>query len=89
MSAVFVNTDRIPSSSHNATGEDENGMFWPAHTRFQALPLARERFHRKCASEYRTDHKTLVFVEQIGGEEVVVMMDEQFFKAHFVKENVA
>ena len=89
MSTVFVNKDRIPSSSHNATGEDENGMFWPANTRFQTISKERERFNRKRASEYRSDYKHLVFVEQVGGEEVLVMMNEQFFKDHFVREDVA
>jgi hypothetical protein len=79
---TFVLKDRIPSSSHNATGEDENGMFWPSGTRFKKLPPERTKFW---TTRYG-DYVGKVFLEQIGGEEVVVVVDEAFFKAHFVQE---
>jgi hypothetical protein len=82
MSDVFVNKDRVPSSSHNATGEDEQGFFWPAGTRFCPASKATEKRYKK----YCGDYANKVFLRQIGGEEVVVAMDEWFFKAHFVKE---
>jgi hypothetical protein len=69
---------RIPSSSHNAFS-DENGMHWPAGTKFKRLDKRREAWWR--SQHY--DHNELVFIEQIGGEEVLVAMTQKKFSEVF------
>ena len=79
MLKIYTLKVRIPSSSHNATGEDEQGMFWPAGTQFRRIKPRVEAWYKRKNSEY-AEH---VFLEQIGGEEVTVAMKRQQFAEVF------
>ena len=83
---IFVNKDRVASTSHNATGEDEQGFFWPEGTRFKLLQGGVADFFKAVKFYGRTLPKGAVVLEQVGAEEVRCVCKEQFFKEHFVRE---
>jgi hypothetical protein len=61
----------IPSSSHNSPCNEELGHHWPAGQQFYLLPKSKQNYFGKTA------------FEQIGGEEVIVVIPtpkvEEFF----------
>ena len=71
----------IPSNSHNAPFNAEHGSHWPEGQRFKLLPPARQRsiraFYNHCIRPGCT------VVEQIGGEEVLVVIDNAKFRELF------
>lgn len=68
----------IPSGSHNAPYSAELGPHWPAGQRFR-FPKSRQsqlrRLYRKSDCES--------FVEQVGGEEVLVVVRNDRFQELF------
>lgn len=65
----------IPSSSHNAPYSEELGEHWPVGQKFKLLGKQRQESIRKF---YRTK-PTSTAIEQIGGEEVLVMIPNDLF----------
>jgi len=79
MLKIYTLKVRIPSSSHNATGEDEQGMFWPVGTQFKRLAPRTQAYIRRKYNDY----SDRVLLEQIGGEEVTVAMTKEQFRRVF------
>ena len=69
----------IPSGSHNAPWNETDGSHWPAGQRFRLLSkrkqVAVRQFHRL------SDSSTAV--EQVGGEEVLVVVSNSRFQELF------
>ena len=64
----------IPSGSHNAPFTCELGSHWPEGQQFKLLPKSRYPSRMKATS---------IAVEQIGGEEVIVIIPRERFAELF------
>ena len=62
----------VPSFSHNAPCNEEFGSHWPAGQRFDLLPTRKQNNIRNFY--YNGVDKGLVFLEQVGGEEVLLAL---------------
>ena len=72
----------IPSGSHNAPYSAELGPHWPAGQRFRLIAKSRQpqlrRLYRKSDVE--------TFIEQVGGEEVLVVLPTARFPELFATD---
>ena len=69
----------IPSHSHNAPFSAELGPHWPAGQRFRLLPKSRQPQLRRL---YRKSD-LVSFLEQVGGEEVLLVVSHDRFPEWF------
>lgn len=58
----------IPSNSHNAPFDEQHGSHWPVGQQFKTLPREQQRQY-----SHRWLKDTETMVEQIGGEEVLLI----------------
>ena len=64
MSFYYQAKKRIKSNSHNSPC-DEDGYHWPMGQRFKLLPNRQQRWYGKTA------------FEQVGGEEVILLVPDK------------
>ena len=63
----------IPSSSHNSHYTEELGQHWPTGQLFKELTPGRKKYHEKIYGASK------IVLQQVGGEEVRVMIDAKEF----------
>jgi hypothetical protein len=79
---IYEIKEQIKSTSHNAPFTIEDGYHWPKGARFQTISSRRAAFYKRRYSALVG--KKGIVLEQIGGEEVVVLVNEQM-KSKFQK----
>jgi len=74
---TLILTHTIKSNSHNSSYTSEQGQHWPQGTQFKLLP------------KYRQTHFGKVALEQIGGEEVCLLVPHDWINKLFVQSPLA
>lgn len=72
MKRIYTLTETIMSNSHNAPYTEELGAHWPRGQQFKLLP------------KYQQTYSKCIALEQIGGEEVILLIPEGKFDSLFV-----